>query len=209
MIGSLKGVVAALGEEAALIDVQGVGYVVQAGARTLSRLTVGEAAHVFIETHVREDAIRLFGFLSEEERGWFVMLQSVQGVGAKVALAILDVLSPADVMDAISLQDKASMARANGVGPKLAARIVQELAGKSPPRGFLAHGVTPGAPSREPVMVSGAAGARGDAVSALTNLGIDPTSAARAVATALKALGPDVDTSTLIRAALKEAQAKT
>lgn len=202
MIGSLKGVVTAIGEDAALIDVNGVGYVVQAGSRTLSRLSVGEAAMICIETQVREDAIRLFGFASEEERGWFVHLQSVQSVGAKVALAILDTLTVNDIADAISLQDKASFARANGVGPKLAARIVQELAGKAPPRGFLAHAPIASS-AKGPVLVAGGSGARGDAVSALINLGIDATTAARAVATAMKGL-EDPATPDLIRAALKE-----
>lgn len=200
MIGALRGVVAAIGEDAALIDVNGVGYVVQAGSRTLGRLAVGEATALSVETHVREDAIRLFGFLTEEERGWFVHLQTVPSVGAKVALSILDALAPVELADAVALQDKASLARANGVGPKLAARIVQELAGKAPARGFLAHTSAPAQVS--PVIVSGAAGARGEAVSALVNLGIDQTSAARAVATAAKA--GDMPTPDLIRAALKE-----
>jgi holliday junction DNA helicase RuvA len=203
MIGSLKGVVTAIGEDAALIDVNGVGYVVQAGSRTLSRLSVGEAAMLSIETHVREDAIKLFGFSSEEERGWFTHLQSVQSVGAKVALNILDTLSTNDMADAISLQDKASFARANGVGPKLAARIVQELAGKAPPRGFLAHAPL-ASTTKGPVLVAGGSGARGEAVSALVNLGIDPTTAGRAVATAMKTFGDDPPTADLIRAALKE-----
>lgn len=202
MIGSLRGVVAAIGEDAALIDVNGVGYVVQAGSRTLARLQVGEAATLSIETHVREDAIKLFGFASEEERGWFVHLQSVPSVGAKVALSILDALGPNELSDAVALQDKASLARANGVGPKLAARIVQELAGKAPARGFLAH--TPVASASKPVLVAGASGARGDAVSALVNLGIDQTTAARAVATAAKALSDEAPAPELIRAALKE-----
>jgi holliday junction DNA helicase RuvA len=203
MIGLLKGVVAAIGEDAALIDVHGVGYVVQAASRTLARLSPGEAAVLYIETHVREDAIRLYGFLSEEERGWFTHVQSVPSVGAKVALNILDALSPADLMDAVALQDKASVARANGVGPKLAARIVQELAGKAPPRGFLAHAPAPLGEARAAAPVPQAGGSRQDAVSALLNLGIDQTTASRAVAAALKA-DPDLATPDLIRAALKE-----
>ena len=202
MIGALKGVVSAIGEDAALIDVNGVGYVVQAGSRTLARLTTGEATILCIETHVREDAIKLYGFQSEEERGWFVHLQSVQSVGARVALSILDTLTVSEISDAVALQDKASFARANGVGPKLAMRIAVELTGKAPPRGVLTH--APIAAAGRPVLVSGAAGSRGDAVSALVNLGIDQTTAARAVATAAKALGEDVATPTLIRAALKE-----
>jgi Holliday junction DNA helicase RuvA len=201
MIGSLKGVVAAVGEDAALIEVGGVGYLISAGSRTLARLTVGEGAHVHVETHVREDAIRLFGFLSEEERAWFVHVQSIPGVGAKVALAILDVMAPGELQDAIALQDKASVARANGVGPKLAARIVQELAGKAPPKGFILY--APDAP-RQAATVTVLSGARNEAVSALVNLGIDQASASRAVAAASKSLGADTPGPELIRAALKE-----
>jgi Holliday junction DNA helicase RuvA len=199
MIGSLKGVVAAVGEDSALIEVGGVGYLVQAGARTLSRLAVGQGAALLVETHVREDAIKLFGFLSDEERGWFVVLQSVQGVGAKVALAILDALGPDGISDALALSDKASFARANGVGPKLAARIAQELAGKPGPKGFIA-GAAKGvedAPVQKTV--------RSDAVSALVNLGVEQAIAARAVAQATKTLGADAELPALIRAALKEA----
>ena len=202
MIGLLRGVVAALGEDAALIDVGGVGYVAQAGARTLARMNVGETATLHIETHVREDAIRLYGFLSEEERAWFVHLQSAPGVGAKVALAILDVLGAAGTADAIALQDKAAIARANGVGPKLAARITQELAGKAHPRGFLTNIAM--APARAANDAPAALGARTEAVSALVNLGIDQGSAARAVASAAKAFGTEPPTGELIRAALKE-----
>jgi len=205
MIGLLSGRVAAVGEDAALIDVGGVGYVVQAGARTLAALEIGAPARLHVETQVREDSIRLFGFLSEEARAWFVHLQSAPGVGARVALSILDVLSPAELADAVALQDKASLARANGVGPKLAARVVQELAGKPPPRGFLALGVGGGAAAPVGTAPSPqSAGARAEAVSALVNLGIDQASASRAVAAAMKSLDPGVEASTLIRAALKE-----
>ncbi|MBL8549385.1 MAG: Holliday junction branch migration protein RuvA [Hyphomonadaceae bacterium] len=204
MIGRLRGTVAAVGEEAALIDVAGVGYVAHAGARTLARLAVGEAATLHIETHLREDSLKLFGFLSEEERAWFVHLQSAPGVGAKVALAILDVMSPNEIADAIALEDKASFARANGVGPKLAARIAQELAGRGSPKGFLALGgvtVSTGGRVSAPAPANGS---RGEAVSALVNLGIDQGAAARAVAAASKALAEDAPTPELIRAALKE-----
>jgi Holliday junction DNA helicase RuvA len=200
MIGLLKGVVAAIGEDSALIDVNGVGYVVQAGGRTLARMVVGEQTIVHIETHVREDAIKLFGFLSEEERAWFVHLQSVPSVGAKVAVNIMDALTPQDLMDAVALQDKASVARANGVGPKLAARIVQELAGKAPARGFMASDFSPvGSAAAK----SGPA-PRSDAVSALVNLGIDQTTASRAVATAMKSFDDEPPTPELIRVALRE-----
>jgi Holliday junction DNA helicase RuvA len=202
MIGMLKGVVAAIGEDVALIDVNGVGYVILAGSRTLARMSVGDAAIVYVETHVREDAIKLFGFLSEEERAWFAHLQTAPGVGAKVALNIVDALTPAEMADAVALQDKASMARANGVGPKLAARIVQELAGKPPPRGFLAHAGA--APLGKPASGAPAPAARGDAVSALINLGIEQSAALRAVAAAMKSFSAEPPAPDLIRAALKE-----
>jgi holliday junction DNA helicase RuvA len=203
VIGSLHGVVAAVGEDAALIDVNGVGYVVQAGARTLGRLSVGASMRLSVETQVREDAIRLFGFESEEERAWFAHLQTIPGVGAKVALGILDALPPQALADAIALQDKAAFARANGVGPKLAGRLAQELAAKQGPKGFVAMSggriaalATTGAPA--------ASGARAEAVSALVNLGIDQSSAARAVAAASKQIDADAPAPELIRAALKE-----
>jgi Holliday junction DNA helicase RuvA len=198
MIGSLQGLVAAVGEDSALVEVGGVGYLVQASSRTLSRLEVGAPTRLMIETHVREDAIRLFGFASDDERGWFTHLQTIPGVGAKVALAILDVLSPEQLMDAIALQDKAAISRANGVGQKLAARIVQELAGKPGPKGAL---LAASLGTRTPAP---ATGARAEAVSALVNLGIDSSSAARAVATAAKQFDADAPAPELIRAALKE-----
>jgi Holliday junction DNA helicase RuvA len=196
----------ALGEDCALIEVQGVGYVAFCGGRTLARFSVGEPAFLHIETQVREDSIKLFGFASEEERGWFVHLQSVQGVGARVALAILDTLNPGELGDALALQDKASLARANGVGPKLAARIVQELSGKAAPRGFLGLAAHQEQQATAAPVAGGERNMRADAVSALVNLGIDPINGARAVATAMKALPPDAPTAEVIRAALKEMQ---
>ena len=133
MIGKLKGIVDEIGEEELVLDVGGVGYLVAASARTLRALpAVGQAATLFIETHVREDAIRLYGFLTASERDWFRLLQSVQGVGAKVALGVLGTLSGDAISAAIAHQDKAAMAMAPGVGPKLAARIVHELKDKAP-----------------------------------------------------------------------------
>jgi len=202
MIGSLNGTVAAVGEETALIEVGGVGYVVQAGGRTLSRLTPGAPAKLFIETHVREDAIRLFGFSSEAERAWFAHLQTIPGVGAKVALGILDAMPPEVLVDAIALQDKAAFARANGVGPKLAARLATELAAKQGPKGFI--GAVTGAAPRATGAAPAVNGARAEAVSALVNLGIDQSSAARAVANASKQFDADAPAPELIRAALKE-----
>jgi Holliday junction DNA helicase RuvA len=202
MIGSLSGIVAAVGEDTALIEVGGVGYVVQAGGRTLARLQVGAPARVYIETHVREDAIRLFGFASEEERAWFAHLQTIPGVGAKVALGILDAMPPEALADAIALQDKAAFARANGVGPKLAARLATELTGKAGPKGFIGLGAT--APRASSAATPNTSGARQEAVSALVNLGIDQSSAARAVASAAKQFEADAPAPDLIRAALKE-----
>lgn len=201
MIGSLQGVVSAVGEEHALIEVGGVGYVVQSGARTLARLTLGATVKLFIETHVREDAIRLFGFTAEEERAWFAHLQTIPGVGAKVALGILDAMPPEVLIDAIALQDKAAFARANGVGPKLAARLATELAAKQGPKGLLAGGAS-GIPAKSGNAIIN--GARAEAVSALVNLGIDQSSAARAVANASKQFDADAPAPELIRAALKE-----
>ena len=202
MIGLLSGTVAAVGEDTALIDVGGVGYVVQSGGRTLARLQVGSPARLFIETHVREDAIKLFGFASEEERAWFAHLQTIPGVGAKVALCILDTMPPDALADAIAIQDKAAFARANGVGPKLAARLATELTGKGGPKGYIGLGGT--APRANTAASVSASGARAEAVSALVNLGIDQSSAARAVASAAKQFEADAPAPELIRAALKE-----
>jgi len=203
MIGSLSGVVAAVGEDTALIEVGGVGYVVQSGGRTLARLQVGAPARLFIETHVREDAIKLFGFASEEERAWFAHLQTIPGVGAKVALGILDAMPPETLADAIAIQDKAAFARANGVGPKLAARLATELTGKGGPKGFIGLGA-PAPRAGNSAAATAASGARAEAVSALVNLGIDQSSAARAVASAAKQFEADAPAPELIRAALKE-----
>ncbi|MEZ6022984.1 MAG: Holliday junction branch migration protein RuvA [Hyphomonadaceae bacterium] len=204
MIGSLNGVVAAVGEDGALIEVGGVGYVVQAGARTLSRLRTGASARLAIETHVREDAIRLYGFDSEDERAWFAHLQTIPGVGAKVALAILDAMPPAVLADAIAVQDKAAFARANGVGPKLAARLATELAAKQGPKSLISFGAAPRAANGAAANAAGQSGTRAEAVSALVNLGIDQSSAARAVASAAKQFDADAPAPELIRAALKE-----
>ena len=180
MIGKLKGLIDSYGEDFVILDVNGVGYVVQCSARTLQRLPpVGEAAALAIETQVREDAIRLFGFTSDAERDWFRLLQTVQGVGAKVALAILSILAPGELADAIATQDKATVARAQGVGPKLAARIVAELKDKAPAFGSVdpnvvrLAGVEEAKSAPRPVQ---------DAISALVNLGYGRPQAAAAVA---------------------------
>ncbi len=202
MIGKLKGVVDSFGDDFVILDVHGVGYVVHCSTRTLQKLArPGEAATLAIETHVREDAIRLYGFLSDSERDWFRLLQNVQGVGAKVALAILGVLPPGELAGAIGLQDKVAVSRAPGVGPKLAARIVAELKDKAP-----ALGAVDLAAARLAGDDEGAGGplAARDAISALVNLGYGRPQAASAIAASLKALGEDAETGALIRRGLKE-----
>lgn len=201
MIGKLKGVVDAVGEAHAIIDVNGVGYEVQLSSRSLRNLSIGEVVSLTIDTHVREDAIRLFGFQSEIERGWFRTLQTIQGVGAKVALSVLGILPPQELASAISLDNWAAVAETPGVGKKLALRIVAELKDKAP---ALYGGALP---AHEPGMGSdqrGAHSAQAEAISALTNLGYNPSQAATAVAKAMELLGPEAETSPLIRQALKD-----
>ncbi|MDB5572162.1 MAG: ruvA [Hyphomicrobiales bacterium] len=202
MIGKLKGVIDSYGDDFVILDVNGVGYVVQCSTRTLQKLPrPGEPASLAIETQVREDAIRLFGFTSDAERDWFRLLQSVQGVGSKVALAILGILPPADLATALGTQDKAAVARAPGVGPKLAARIVAELKDKAPVFGHVDPAVAK--LSGEEDAAAAPAPLR-DAISALVNLGYGRPQAAAAIAASAKALGADAQTSALIRQGLKE-----
>lgn len=204
MIGKLKGLIDSYGDDFVILDVNGVGYVVSCSGRTLQKLPrAGEAAILWIETQVREDSIRLFGFEAEAERDWFRLLQSVQGVGAKVALAILSILAPADLASAIAMQDKASVARAPGVGPKLAARIVSELKDKAPAFGS----VDPVAARLSGEIDEASPSPARDAISALCNLGYGRPQAAAAVAASLKALGEGADASALIRRGLKELSA--
>lgn len=202
MIGKLKGILDAIGDDYVIIDVNGVGYQVHCSTRTLSGLPqVGGGLVLSIETHVRETEIRLFGFSSDLERDWFRLLQSVQGVGAKVALAIQSTLSAGDIATAIALQDKASVARAPGVGPKVAQRIVTELKDKAPAySGAAAAEIGLAAEIGEGV----ASSAVTDAVSALGNLGYSSQQAAAAVAAAVRNAGEDADSATLIRHGLKE-----
>ncbi|MGP9822752.1 Holliday junction branch migration protein RuvA [Salinarimonas sp. NSM] len=201
MIGKLKGVVDAYGEDFVILDVHGVGYVAHCSARTLQRLPkVGEAAVLSIETVVREDMIRLYGFRSDPEREWFRLLQLVQGVGARVALGILSVLEPAELATAIATGDKAAVARAPGVGPKLAARIVAEMKDKAPAFAPI-DPVMAGLSGGEGVPAPGPAQ---DAVSALVNLGYGQSQAAAAIAAAVKAMGEEATTAQLIRQGLKE-----
>ncbi len=202
MIGKLSGIVDSIGEDHLIVDVNGVGYLVYCATDILAKLpSIGEPAVLWIETHVREDAIRLYGFSSELERDWFRLLQSVQGVGARVALAVQSTLSPGDLASAIALQDKAMVSRAPGVGPKVAQRIVTELRDKAPAysgaaaaeiglQSEIGHGV--------------AASAVTDAVSALTNLGYSAQQASAAIAKAVRQAGEDAESAQLIRLGLKE-----
>lgn len=202
MIGKLKGSIEEIAEDHVLIDVHGVCYVAYCSTRTLSRIgSAGEAAVLFIETYVREDQLRLFGFETQLEREWFRLLQSVQGVGAKVALAVLSTLTPSDLANAIALQDKAMVTRAPGIGPKVAQRIVTELKNKAPALG----GDIGGAMGLKQELGEGVASSSvTDAVSALSNLGYSRDQAANAVAAALKLAGEDPDSAKLIRLGLKE-----
>ncbi|MEX6507109.1 Holliday junction branch migration protein RuvA [Jiella sp. M17.18] len=202
MIGKLKGTIDEIGEDHAVVDVHGVGYVAFCGARTLAALPgVGEAAILFIETVVREDAIRLYGFPSAAERDWFRLLQTVQGVGAKVALAVVGTLSPGDLANAVALQDKAMVARAPGVGPRVAARIVAELKDKVP--AFSGAGAEESFGLKRDIGGGTAAAPVADAVSALVNLGYSRDQAANAVAAAVKEAGEGAESAKLIRLGLK------
>jgi Holliday junction DNA helicase RuvA len=209
MIGMLKGVVEAIGADEIVLDVNGVGYLVGAGARTLSRLQPGAQVVMHIETHVREDAFKLFGFIDDIDRAWFVHLQNVQGVGAKAAFAILDAVPVAEIANAAALGDKSTFARAKGIGPKLATRIATELKDKAPPTG---RSFSIGLPhqdddpvSAQPVEGVGNAGAsREDAVSALLNLGYHESLARQAVATVLREGSDDMPLGDVIRLSLKE-----
>jgi holliday junction DNA helicase RuvA len=202
MIGKLKGIIDSYGEDFIIVDVNGVGYLVHCSARTLQALpAAGEPVALAIETHVRQDQIRLFGFLSDGEREWFRLLQTVQGVGTKVALSILGTLKPADLASAIALRDKAMVARSPGVGPKVAERIVTELKDKAPAYADVDPAV---------IHLSGAVDEKrapqpvADAVSALVNLGYGQPQAAAAIAAAARAAGEGADARSLIRLGLKE-----
>jgi holliday junction DNA helicase RuvA len=194
MIGKLTGTVDSIAEDTVILDVGGVGYLVLCPASTLSRLTVGAHASLMIEMKVSDDAIKLYGFASAEEREWFRLLQTVQNVGGKVALAVLSTLSPRELQRALALGDKAMIGRASGVGPKLALRIATELKDKVPAMmagsDVVAHVAVPRGPE-------------GDAVSALVHLGYADAKAAEAVARAVQALGEQTETGALIREALK------
>jgi holliday junction DNA helicase RuvA len=202
MIGKLKGIIDSYGEDFVIVDVNGVGYQVHCSSRTLQDLPrVGEASTLSIETHVREDQIKLFGFSTDIEREWFRLLQTVQGVGAKVALAVLGTLRPSELASAIAMRDKAMVARTPGVGPKVAERIVTELKDKAPaytdvdPALVRLSGALE--ENRAPQPIS-------DAVSALINLGYAQPQAAAAIAAAVRSAGDAAEVKTLIRLGLKE-----
>jgi holliday junction DNA helicase RuvA len=207
MIGKLRGIVDTIGADHTIIDAGGVGYEVACSARTLAALPPpGEPVTLSIETHVREDSIKLYGFLTQDERSWFRLLQSVQGVGAKVALSILSTLDTGQLASAIALQDKSLVTRAPGVGPKVALRIVNELRDKAPPLAFPAAAASDapaaalnGIKAAAPVLLPFA-----EAVSALVNLGYPPIQANAAVANAIQKAGEEPQTATLIRLSLKE-----
>lgn len=200
MIAHLKGRLDSTGIDHAVIDVAGVGYLVGCSSRTLAALgPAGEAATLFTEMLVAEDFIRLVGFARADERDWFRLLTGVQGVGARVALAILSALEPADLARAVAAQDKATVARAQGVGPKLAERIVRELKDKA---GGVVLG--PAAAARAHAQ-GGSGGAAADAVSALLNLGFRPAEATGAVAAAEAELGEAATLDALVRLALRKA----
>jgi len=201
MIGRLRGVVAEVSDEDALIDVMGVGYVVRCGSRTLGRLPpVGGETLLHVESQFGEQTgLTLYGFLAREDRSAFVLLRTIQGVGPKAALAVLDVLPPGELAQAVAREDKALVARAQGVGPKLAQRIVTELKGKPITEGPVAtfHGQTVAPAAPKPTSV-------GEAVAALLGLGVAEVAARRVVETAAIRLGDDVEVPALIKAALQE-----
>ena len=187
MIGKLRGKVDAVGEAHCIIDVNGVGYEVQASARALRDMTIGAEVDLTIDTHVREDAIRLYGFASEIERNWFRTLQGVQGVGAKVALGVLGVLAPQDLANAIAMGDWAAVGQTPGVGKKIAQRIVTELKDKAP--ALSVAGLNVPAAAVGTAVAANDDSATAEAISALCNLGYQPAQASQAVALAAKELG--------------------
>ena len=205
MIGKLRGKVDAVGESHLVIDVGGVGYDVQASARTLRNLKAGDDIALTIDTHVREDAIRLFGFTSEIERTWFRTLQTIQGVGSKVALAALGTLGPQDLANAIALGNWQMVEQTPGVGKKLAQRIVLELKDKAPALSLASVKLPAGGgASGTAAPMTAETIAASEAISALSNLGYQPLQASAAIAAAAKELGPDADVAKLIRRGLKE-----
>jgi Holliday junction DNA helicase RuvA len=206
MIGKLRGKIDAIGESHAIIDVNGVGYEVQLSARSLRTFAIGSEVSLTIDTHVREDAIRLFGFTSEVERSWFRTLQTIQGVGSKVALAVLGTLSTQDLANAIALGNWAVVEQTPGVGKKLAQRIVAELKDKAPALSVAGLNAPLAASTKDKSAPAtpAAPSAVAEAISALTNLGYQPVQASQAIAIASQDLGEAADTAKLIRRGLKE-----
>jgi Holliday junction DNA helicase RuvA len=197
VIARLRGRLDAVDEGHAVIDVGGVGYLVACATRTLAALPrPGEPVDLLIETQVRDDSITLYGFRTAAERRWFRLLQTVQGVGARVALGILSVLGPDELAHAVAAQDKAALARASGVGPRLAGRIASELKDRLSELPGVAGGALPTAPAL--------GGPADDAVSALVNLGYGRSDAHAAVARAAAALGAGAPIEALIRTGLRE-----
>ncbi|MGH6947309.1 MAG: Holliday junction branch migration protein RuvA [Kiloniellales bacterium] len=202
MIGKLTGTVDSTGEDWAILDVGGVGYLVSCSARTLAALPEsGRPVSLHVETRLGEEQLRLFGFAEGAERDWFRLLDKVQGVGARLALAILSVLSPEQLIQAIASEDKAALTRANGVGPKLAQRLISELKEKA---GRIALGQAARLAGAEKATATPVNGASLDAVSALVNLGYGRSEAFGAIGKAARELGPAAGLDTLIRAGLKE-----
>ena len=202
MIAKLKGTVDSVDTDSAVIDVNGVGYLVSASARTLRDLVVGGPVAMLVETIVREDAIALYGFLETAERDWFRILTTVQGVGARVALSILSTLSPDEIARAIAAADRATLSRPPGVGPKLAARLATELKDKA-----AAFGIAPAPVTAKAGTEAGPASAGSvneDAVSALVNLGYKRVEAFGAVARVTQRLGEGAALDAVIRAGLQE-----
>jgi len=202
MIGKLKGLVDGYGDDHVHIDVGGVVYEAFCSSKTMQALPqVGHATVVHIEMVVREDMIRLYGFATPDEKAWFTTLMTVQGVGARVALSILSTLTTSELQSAIALQDKAMVGRANGVGPKLAVRVVTELKGKVP----TGIGIDAGTLGLQQALGEGVARSNiADAVSALSNLGYSSAQASAAVAKVVQREGDEVETATLIRLGLRE-----
>lgn len=201
MIAKLKGLIDSVGDDFAVIDVSGVGYLVFCSGKTLARLTVGQAAALQIETHVREDHIHLYGFSDGGEKEWFNLLMTVQGVGAKVALAILSVAAPEQLLQTLAAQDKTLLTRAAGVGPKLAVRILTELKDKA---GKMAMGAfVPAALAGAAPMPAVGGGLMEDAISGLVNLGYRRLEAFEAVGQVMQDQGEGAEAGTVIRLALK------
>lgn len=199
MIGKLTGRVDFVGADHAIVDVGGVGYVVQCSTATLARLAVGANVTLAIETKLSEDAIRLFGFLAAEEREWFRLLQTVQGVGARVALSILSALKIPELERAVVLGDKSTVGRAQGVGPKLATRIVTELKDKAP-----AMALQRGAGADERAALQTPRPVESDAIAALVKLGYSQIAAGEAVARAGQSLGEAAALDMLLRESLRQ-----